>query len=110
MFEMLRLAYRCGGDKTKANNNNNNNNNNNERISRAPFQVKHAELRRTGAKTKIQNTCIYKTPKTAGVQTIMLKHPTVAGDPIMLMIFMIFWGLKIMGACGWLFHGYAVWG
>ena len=26
-------------------NNNNNNNNNNERISRAPFHVKHAQLR-----------------------------------------------------------------
>ena len=24
----------------------------------------------------------------------------------MLMIFMILGGLKIMGACGWLFHGY----
>ena len=29
-----------------------------------------------------------------------------AGDPIMLIIFMIFWGLKIMGACGWLFCGF----
>ena len=33
-----------------------------------------------------------------------------AGDPIMLMIFMIFGGLKIMGACGWLFRGHVVWG
>ena len=38
-----------------------------------------------------------------------------AGDPIILMIFMILGGrggggLKIMGACGWLFHGYVVWG
>ena len=39
-------------------NNNNNNNNNNERISRASFHVKHAQLRWTGANTKIQNTCI----------------------------------------------------
>ena len=39
-------------------NNNNNNNNNNERISRAPFHVKHAQLHWTGANTKIQNTCI----------------------------------------------------
>ena len=30
----------------------NNNNNNNERISRAPFHVKHAQLRWTGANTK----------------------------------------------------------
>ena len=33
-----------------------------------------------------------------------------AGDPIMLMIFMIFGGLKIMGACGWLLRGHVVWG
>ena len=38
--------------------NNNSNNNNNECISRARFHVKHAQLRRTGANTKIQNTCI----------------------------------------------------
>ena len=31
------------------------NNNNNERISRAPFHVKHAQLRCTGANTKLQN-------------------------------------------------------
>ena len=37
---------------------NDNNNNNNERISRAPFHVKHAEFHWTGASTKIQNTCI----------------------------------------------------
>ena len=36
----------------------NNNNNNNECISRAPFNVKHAQLRCTGPNTKIQNTCI----------------------------------------------------
>ena len=36
----------------------NNNNNNNERISRAPFHVKHAQLHWTGANTQIQNTCI----------------------------------------------------
>ena len=36
----------------------NNDNNNNERISRAPFHVKHAQLRWTGANTKIWNTCI----------------------------------------------------
>ena len=35
-----------------------NNNNNNEHISRAPFHVKHAQLRWTGANTKIQNACI----------------------------------------------------
>ena len=33
-----------------------------------------------------------------------------AGDPIMLMIFMIFGGLKIMGACGWLFRDHVMWG
>ena len=37
------------------NNNNNNNNNNSERISRALFHVKHAQLRWTGANTKIEN-------------------------------------------------------
>ena len=53
------------------------NNNNNDCVSRAPFHVKYAQLRWTQANTKIQNTCIYyKTPKTACVQTIMLKHPT----------------------------------
>ena len=40
------------------NHNNNYNNNNNERISRAPFPVKHAQLRWTGVSTKIQNTCV----------------------------------------------------
>ena len=34
------------------------NNNNNERISRAPFHGKHAQLRWTGANTKIQSTCV----------------------------------------------------
>ena len=33
------------GDDDNNNNNSNNNNNNNERISRAPFHVKHAQLR-----------------------------------------------------------------
>ena len=43
---------------------NNNNSDNNERISRMPFHVKHAE--------QVQiRTHAYKTPKTAGVQTIM---------------------------------------
>ena len=32
------------------------NDNNNERISRAPFHMKHAQLRRTGANAKIQDT------------------------------------------------------
>ena len=41
-----------------SNNNNNNNNNNNERISRALFHVKHAQLRWTGKNTKIENACI----------------------------------------------------
>ena len=35
--------------------NNNNNNNNNKRISRAPFPVKHAQLRWTDANTKTRN-------------------------------------------------------
>ena len=35
-----------------------NNNNNNERISRALFHVKHAQLRWTGADTKIENASI----------------------------------------------------
>ena len=34
------------------------NNNNNERISRALFHVKHAQLRWTGANTKKENACI----------------------------------------------------
>ena len=34
------------------------NNNNNGRIFRTSFHVKHAQLRWTGANTKIQNTCI----------------------------------------------------
>ena len=57
------------------NTNNNNNNNNNERIYRPLFHVKHAEL---CWQVQIQKckTHTYKTPKTAGVQTIMLKHPT----------------------------------
>ena len=42
-----------------------------ERFSRASFHVKHAQLRWTGANTKIQITC-----KTAGIQTNILKHPT----------------------------------
>ena len=33
-------------------------NNNNGRISRAPFDVKHAQLCWTGVNTKIQNTCV----------------------------------------------------
>ena len=37
---------------------NNKNNNNNECISRAPFHVKHAQLRWTGANTRMQSTCI----------------------------------------------------
>ena len=35
----------------------NNNNNNNERISRALFHVKQAQLRLTGANTKIEEAC-----------------------------------------------------
>ena len=35
-----------------------NNNINNEHISRAHFHVKHAQLRWTGANTKIENACI----------------------------------------------------
>ena len=56
---------RYNNNNNNNNNNNSNNNNNdnkkkkkNERISRAPFHVKHAQLRWTGANTKIQNTCI----------------------------------------------------
>ena len=41
--------------------------NSNERVSRVPFHVKHAQLHLSSA---------YKTPKTACVQTIMLKHLT----------------------------------
>ena len=37
---------------------NKNKKNDNERISIAPFHVKHAQLHSTGANTKIQNTCI----------------------------------------------------
>ena len=52
----------CNDDDNNSNNdrnnNNNNNNNNNERISRVPLHEKHAQLRWTGANTKIQNTCI----------------------------------------------------
>ena len=36
----------------------NNNSNNNERISSALFHVKHAQLRKAGANTKIENACI----------------------------------------------------
>ena len=55
------------------------NNDDNKCISRAPFNVKHAQLRWTGSNKKIQNTCI-KTLKTAGVQTIML-HPAKQSYP-----------------------------
>ena len=34
------------------------NNDDDERISRAPFHVKHAQVRLTNANTKIPNTCI----------------------------------------------------
>ena len=47
------------------------NNNNNERISRALFLVKHAQLQ-----LQKYETHGYKTPKTACVLTIMLKRPT----------------------------------
>ena len=43
---------------TTTNDINNRSNNNDERISRAPFYVKLAQLSSTGANTKIQNTCI----------------------------------------------------
>ena len=60
---------------THDNNNNSNNNDNDERISRALFHVKHANCAEHG---QIQNykTHASKTLETAGVQTIMLKHPT----------------------------------
>ena len=47
----------------------NNNNNNNERISRALFHAKQAQLRWTGANTKIQNTCIQDSKITPTIQT-----------------------------------------
>ena len=46
----------------------NTNNNNNECISKAPLHVKYAQLHWT-----LNKTHAYKTPKTACVQTIMLK-------------------------------------
>ena len=51
------------------------NNNYNERISRAPFHVKYAQLGWTGANTKYK-THAYKTPKAADFQIIMLQHLT----------------------------------
>ena len=53
------------------------NNNNNEHISRAPFHVKLSMLN-CAEQVHIQKykTHAYKTLKTAGVQIIMLKHPT----------------------------------
>ena len=45
------LNINCGKKKVSTSYNNNNN----ERISRAPFQVKHAQLRWTGANIEIQN-------------------------------------------------------
>ena len=41
------LIKKINNDNNNINNNNNNNNNNNEHISRVPFHVKHAQLRRT---------------------------------------------------------------
>ena len=52
----FRMVINLGQDNK--NNNISNNNNNTERISRAPFHMKHAQLRWTGANTKIHNTCI----------------------------------------------------
>ena len=46
-----RKRRQAGGDGEPTLNNNNNNNNK-ERISRAPFHVKHAQLRSTGTNTK----------------------------------------------------------
>ena len=51
------------------NNNNNNNNDNNERISRAPSNVKHAQLRWRGANTKMQSTCIQDTQNQVSKQS-----------------------------------------
>ena len=56
--------------------NSNSNNNYNEHISRVPFHVKHAQLCRTGANTKIKKTLADKAHKTTGVQTVKQKHPT----------------------------------
>ena len=59
------------------NNGNNNDNNNNERICRVPVHVKHAQLRWTGANTKIQNTCMWDTQNSrCPIQIMLLKHPT----------------------------------
>ena len=55
--------------------NDNNNNNNNERISRAPFHVNMLNCAEQGQIQKYK-THAFKTLKTAGVQTIMLTHPT----------------------------------
>ena len=54
---------------------NNNNNNNNVRISRALFHVKRAQLRWTGANTKIEKYMHIRHSKKVGVRKIMLKHP-----------------------------------
>ena len=66
-----------GSWKSSVGYNNNNNNNNNERICRVPVHVKHAQLRWTGANTKIQNTCMWDTQNSrCPIQIMLLKHPT----------------------------------
>ena len=53
-FFYIWLAHSCKQTQQFGNNDNNNN----EHISRVLFHVKHAQLRWTGANTKIENACV----------------------------------------------------